>query len=114
MFNESGAVTRFPSVVTAERPQPAIRREEHAPPGEIFVVLWRRRIWIALGMLFGVIAAATLLATATPHFTAVAQLLIDPETSSFAASSPASLKVGASLTAVIVMDTRAAGESSPC
>jgi succinoglycan biosynthesis transport protein ExoP len=78
MFNESGAVTRFPSVVTAERPQPAIRREEHAPPGEIFVVLWRRRIWIALGMLVGVIAAATFLATATARYTAVAQLLIDP------------------------------------
>src|SRR2546423_3431506 len=78
MFNESGAVARFPSVVAPERPQPDVQREERAPPGEIFAVLWRRRIWIALGTLAGLIAGATFLATVTPRYTAVAQLLIDP------------------------------------
>ena len=78
MFNESGAVTRFPSVVSPERPRSDIQREDRAPPGELFAVLWRRRIWIAFGMLAGLIAAAAFLAIVTPRYTAVAQLLIDP------------------------------------
>src|SRR2546423_762581 len=78
MFNESGAVARFPSVVAPERPQPDVQREERAPPGEIFAVLWRRRMWIVLGILAGVIAAVAFLITVTPRYTAVAQLLIDP------------------------------------
>jgi uncharacterized protein involved in exopolysaccharide biosynthesis/Mrp family chromosome partitioning ATPase len=77
MFQESSATTRFPSVVPAERP-PAVRSEEQAPPGEIFSVLWRRRVWLAFGVLFGLIAAALFLIFATPKYTAVAQLLIDP------------------------------------
>src|SRR5256885_7006508 len=78
MFQETGAVTRFPSVVSPERPQASIQREERAAPGEIFAVLWRRRIWIAFGVLAGLIAAVTFLALATPRYTPVAQLLIDP------------------------------------
>src|SRR5436190_3676208 len=78
MFQETGAVTRFPSVVSPERPQASIQREERAPPGEIFAVLWRRRIWIALGVLAGLIAAVAFLALVTPRYTAVAQILIDP------------------------------------
>lgn len=78
MFQESGAVTRFPSAISPERPQAGIQREERAPPGEIFAVLWRRRLWVALGALAGLIAAVAFLALATPRYTAVAQLLIDP------------------------------------
>src|SRR2546423_5506739 len=78
MFNESGAVTRFPSVVSPARPQPDIQRDERPPPGEIFAVLWRRRMWIVLGILAGVTAAVAFLITVTPRYTAVAQLLIDP------------------------------------
>src|SRR6185503_8917048 len=77
MFQESGAATRFPSVVSADRPH-AARADDQSPPGEIFTVLWRRRIWIALGTLFGLIAAIAFLALVTPKYTAVAQLLIDP------------------------------------
>jgi uncharacterized protein involved in exopolysaccharide biosynthesis/Mrp family chromosome partitioning ATPase len=64
-------------VVTSERPQTA-REDDQAPPGEIFTVLWRRRVWIVLGTLAGLIAAVAFLALATPRYTAVAQLLIDP------------------------------------
>lgn len=79
MFQESGAVTRFPSVVTAERQQAATQpREDRTRPGEVFAVLWRRRIWIALGVVAGLIGAVAFLALTTPRFTAVAQLLIDP------------------------------------
>src|SRR5256885_16681426 len=78
MFNESGAVTRFPSIVPVERPQADLPRDARAAPGEIFIMLWRRRMWIMLGMLAGSVAAAAFLATATPRYTAVAQLLIDP------------------------------------
>jgi succinoglycan biosynthesis transport protein ExoP len=77
MFQESSATARFPSVVTAERAQSA-RADDQTPPGEIFTVLWRRRIWLVLGTLFGLIAAVAFLALATPKYTAVAQLLIDP------------------------------------
>ena len=77
MFQESGAAQRFPSVVSAERPH-AARNEDPSPPGEIFSVLWRRRVWLVLGMLFGLVAAIAFLALATPKYTAVAQLLIDP------------------------------------
>jgi succinoglycan biosynthesis transport protein ExoP len=77
MFHETGAVTRFPSAVTPERPQ-TIERDERAPPGEIFAVLWRRRTWIALGTVAGLIAAVAFLALVTPRYTAVAQILIDP------------------------------------
>ena len=48
MFQETGAVTRFPSAVMPERPQPA-ERDERTSPAEIVAVLWRRRLWIALG-----------------------------------------------------------------
>src|SRR4029077_8951204 len=77
MFQESSATARFPSVVSAERAQPA-RADDQAPPGEIFTVLWRRRIWLLLGTLVGLLAAVAFLALATPKYTAVAQLLIDP------------------------------------
>lgn len=77
MFHETGAVTRFPAAVTPDRPQ-AVERDERGQPGEIFAVLWRRRIWIALGTLAGLIAAVAFLALVTPRYTAVAQLLIDP------------------------------------
>src|SRR2546423_1520250 len=77
MFHETGAVTRFPSAVTPERPQ-TIAHDERTPPGEIFAVLWRRRIWIALGTVVGLIAAVAFLALVTPRYTAVAQILIDP------------------------------------
>src|SRR2546423_1993895 len=78
MFQETGAVTRFPSVVSPERPQASIQREERAPPGEIFAVLWRRRIWIALGTVAGLIAAGAFLSLGAPRHTAVAQIPIDP------------------------------------
>ena len=77
MFQETGAVMRFPSAVMPERPQ-TVERCERASPGEIFAVLWRRRIWIALGAFAGLIAAVAFLALVTPRYTAVAQLLIDP------------------------------------
>jgi polysaccharide biosynthesis transport protein len=77
MFQETGAVTRFPSAAFPERPQ-AVERDEPTSPGEIFAVLWRRRSWIALGTLAGLIAAVAFLVLVTPRYTAVAQLLIDP------------------------------------
>ena len=77
MFQETGAVTRFPSAVMPERPQPA-ERDERSSPGQIVAVLWRRRLWLALGALAGLIAAVAFLALVTPRYTAVAQLLIDP------------------------------------
>jgi uncharacterized protein involved in exopolysaccharide biosynthesis/Mrp family chromosome partitioning ATPase len=77
MFQEAGAVTRFPSAVMPERPQPA-ERDERASPAEIVAVLWRRRLWIALGTLAGLLAAIAFLVLVTPRYTAVAQLLIDP------------------------------------
>jgi uncharacterized protein involved in exopolysaccharide biosynthesis len=77
MFQETGAVTRFPSAVMPERPQPA-ERDERTSPAEIFAVLWRRRLWIALGTLAGLLAAVAFLVLVTPRYTAVAQLLIDP------------------------------------
>ena len=77
MFQETGAVTRFPSAVMPERPQPA-ERDERTSPAEIFAVLWRRRLWIALGTLAGLLAAVAFLAVVPPRYMAVAQLLIDP------------------------------------
>ena len=77
MFQESSATARFPSAVPAERTRPD-RAEDQSPPGEIFTVLWRRRVWLWLGALFGLIAAVVFLALVTPKYTAVAQLLIDP------------------------------------
>lgn len=77
MFQETGAVTRFPSAVMPERREP-VERDERTSPGEIFAVLWRRRIWIALGAFAGLVAAVAFLALVTPRYTAVAQLLIDP------------------------------------
>ena len=77
MFQETGAVTRFPSAVMPERPQPA-ERDERTSPAEIVAVLWRRRLWIALGTLAGLLAAIAFLVLVTPRYMAVAQLLIDP------------------------------------
>src|SRR4051812_43420908 len=77
MFQETGAVTRFPSAVAPGRPQP-IERDERTSPGEIFAVLRRRRLWIALGTLAGLLAGVAFLVLVTPRYTAVAQLLIDP------------------------------------
>jgi succinoglycan biosynthesis transport protein ExoP len=77
MFQETGAVTRFPSAVVPERPQPA-ERDEQSSPAEILAVLWRRRLWIALGMLAGLLAAVAFLALVPSRYMAVAQLLIDP------------------------------------
>lgn len=77
MFQETGAVTRFPSAVMPERPQPA-ERDERTSPAEIVAVLWRRRLWIALGTLAGLVAAIAFLVLVTPRYMAVAQLLIDP------------------------------------
>jgi len=79
MFHESTAAPRYPSVVSTERPQTNVRqREEAAAPGEFFAVLWRRRPWILIGTLAGLLSAVLFLATVTPRYTAVAQLLIDP------------------------------------
>src|SRR2546423_12554348 len=77
MFQETGAVTRFPSVVSPERPQASIQREERAPPGEIFAVLWRRRIWIALGTVAGLIAAGAVPSPGAPRHNPGAQIPID-------------------------------------
>jgi uncharacterized protein involved in exopolysaccharide biosynthesis len=77
MFQETGAVTRFPSAVMPERPHTA-EREARTSPGELLAVLWRRRLWIALGTLAGLIAAVAFLTLVTPRYMAVAQLLIDP------------------------------------
>ena len=60
-----------------ERPQPA-ERDERASPAEIVAVLWRRRLWIALGILAGLLVAVAFLVLVTPRYMAVAQLLIDP------------------------------------
>ncbi|MEJ0079109.1 MAG: GNVR domain-containing protein [Alphaproteobacteria bacterium] len=70
-------MTRFPSAVMPERPH-AVEREAPTSPAELFAVLWRRRLWIALGTLAGLIAAVAFLALVTPRYMAVAQLLIDP------------------------------------
>src|SRR5712671_2756554 len=79
MFQDSVAAIRYPSVVPTERAQPPARRDdERAAPGEFFAVLWRRRSWIALGMIAGLIGAGLFLAFATPKYTAAAQILIDP------------------------------------
>jgi len=79
MFQESRAAPRYPSVVSTESPQVTARQgDEPAAPGELFAVLWRRRPWIGLGILAGLIGAVLFLALATPRYTAVAQLLIDP------------------------------------
>jgi len=77
MFQETGAVTRFPSAVMPERPHTA-ERDARTSPGELLAVLWRRRLWIALGTLAGLIAAVAFLTLVTPRYMAVAQLLIDP------------------------------------
>lgn len=77
MFQETGAVTRFPSAVMPERPH-SVERDARTSPGEFFAVLWRRRLWIALGTLAGLIAAVAFLTLVTPRYMAVAQLLIDP------------------------------------
>jgi succinoglycan biosynthesis transport protein ExoP len=77
MFQETGAVTRFPSAVMPERLQ-TVERDAQTSPGEILAVLWRRRLWIALGTLGGLIAAVAFLTLVTPRYMAVAQLLIDP------------------------------------
>src|SRR5436305_6461818 len=77
MFHETGAVTRFPSAVTSERPQ-RIERDERGRPGEIFAVLWRRKIWIAIGSIAGLTAAVAFLALTPPRYAAVTELLIDP------------------------------------
>jgi uncharacterized protein involved in exopolysaccharide biosynthesis/Mrp family chromosome partitioning ATPase len=77
MFQETGAVTRFPSAVMPERPH-TVERDARASPAELLAVLWRRRLWIALGTLAGLIAAVAFLALVTPRYMAVAQLLIDP------------------------------------
>jgi len=77
MFQETGAVTRFPSAVMPERSQTA-ERDAGTSPSELLAVLWRRRLWIALGTLAGLIAAVAFLTLVTPRYMAVAQLLIDP------------------------------------
>ena len=77
MFQETGAVTRFPSAAFPERPQ-AAERDERTSPAEILAVLWRRRLWIALGMLAGLLAAVAFLVLVPSRYMAVAQLLIDP------------------------------------
>ena len=78
MFNEPGTAIRYPSVVTSQPQSTTPQADERAAPGEFFAVLWRRRAWIALGMLAGLIGAALFLTFATPKYTAAAQLLIDP------------------------------------
>src|SRR3954462_14621993 len=77
MFQETGAITRFPSAVMPER-VPPVEQDAQTSLGEIFAVLWRRRLWIALGTLGGLIAAVAFLTLVTPRYMAVAQLLIDP------------------------------------
>jgi polysaccharide biosynthesis transport protein len=78
MFNESGAAVRYPSVVTDRPSSAAPQSEERTGAGEFFTVLWRRRLWIVLGVIAALISAVAFLAVATPKYTAVAQLLIDP------------------------------------
>src|SRR5262245_49094618 len=79
MFQESLAAVRYPSVVPSERPRPELRQaQDRTPPGELLAVFWRRRHWIALGMLCGILAAVAFLLVVTPRYTSVAQLLIDP------------------------------------
>jgi len=76
MFHESSVATRYPVV---ERAQPGARAlDNDPPPGEFFAVLWRRRPWIMLGMLAGLLGAVAFLTLVTPRYTSVAQLLIDP------------------------------------
>jgi len=77
MFQETSAAGRYPSVVSPERMQSA-SQPEGTTYGELLAVLWRRRRWIVLGTLASLVAAGLFLMLATPRFTAVAQLLIDP------------------------------------
>src|ERR1041385_7694413 len=77
MFQETGAVTRFPSAVMPERPH-SVERGARTSPGAFCAVLWRRRLWIALGTVAGLIAAVAVLTLVAPRYMAVAQLLIDP------------------------------------
>jgi polysaccharide biosynthesis transport protein len=77
MFQETSAAGRYPSVVSAERMQSA-GQTEATSYGELLTVLWRRRRWIVFGTLVSLAAAGLFLTLATPRFTAVAQLLIDP------------------------------------
>src|SRR4051812_31862530 len=79
MFQESGASIRYPLVVSSERLQPNSRRgNADTPAGEIFSALWRRRFWVVLGTLAGLIGAVLFLLFATPRYTAETRLLIDP------------------------------------
>jgi succinoglycan biosynthesis transport protein ExoP len=79
MFKESVAAVRHPAVVPFERRQAAPRSgDTPAAPGELFAVLWRRRSWIVLGMMFGLIGGGAFIALAAPKYTAAAQIMIDP------------------------------------
>ncbi|MBV8837742.1 MAG: hypothetical protein JO000_14475, partial [Alphaproteobacteria bacterium] len=77
MFQETSTAGRYPTVVSSERMQAGKAPEEQAS-AELLATLWRRRRWVIAGTLAGFVAAALFLMTATPRYTAVAQLLIDP------------------------------------
>lgn len=77
MFQETSTAGRYPTVVSPERMQAGKAPEEQAS-AELLAMLWRRRRWIIAGTLAGLVAAGLFLMTATPRYTAVAQLLIDP------------------------------------
>jgi len=77
MFQQTSAAGPYPSVVSPER-TPSAGLPERTTHGEVFAVLWRRRRWIVLGVLASLAGAGLFLALVTPRYTAVAQLLIDP------------------------------------
>jgi len=69
------AVTLAP---TAPRERPAARAGGEVEPALIGRVLWRRRKLIALAALFAGLTALGYCLTATPQYTAVAEILVDP------------------------------------
>jgi len=77
MFQETSTAGRYPTVVSPERMQAG---SPSAEPmfAELLAMLWRRRRWVMAGVLAGLVGAALFLLLATPRYTAVAQLLIDP------------------------------------
>src|SRR3954471_994990 len=79
MFQDSVAAVRYPAVVPSERQHAAVPQgDERAAPSEFFAVLWRRRTWIMLGTIAGLIGGGLFITLAPPKYTATAQILIDP------------------------------------